>query len=98
MRLIPQLKYCMMRKNCKFREINTLTYCIMHPKKNLTLPKALIKVVSKDSLCEKSFTCRVTCYSPHDEHRFSGPRPVKLCSDQEIFQFLFRLIGFIFGV
>jgi hypothetical protein len=28
--------------------------------------------------------------SSHDEHRSSGPRPVKLCSDQYIFQFLFR--------
>ena len=28
--------------------------------------------------------------SPHDEHRCSGPRPVKLCSYQYIFQFLIR--------
>ena len=27
---------------------------------------------------------------PHDEHRSSGPRSVKLCSEQKIFQFLFR--------
>ena len=30
--------------------------------------------------------------SPHDEHRSSIPRPVKLCSVQLIFQFLFRTI------
>ena len=29
--------------------------------------------------------------SPHDEHLSSGPNP-KLCSDQYIFQFLFKTI------
>ena len=28
--------------------------------------------------------------SPNDEHQSSGPRPVKFCLDQLIFQFLFR--------
>ena len=34
----------------------------------------------------------ILLYSPHDEHLPCSPRPVKLCSDQEIFQFLFRCI------
>ena len=29
---------------------------------------------------------------PHDDHRSSDPRPVKLCLDQYIFRFLFRCI------
>jgi hypothetical protein len=46
--------------------------------------------VSTNVLC-----CEFCCLgdnSPHDEHQSSGPRPVKLCSDQYIFQFLFRCI------
>jgi hypothetical protein len=31
-------------------------------------------------------------YSPHNEHQYSGRRPVKLCSDQKILQFLFIYI------
>jgi hypothetical protein len=31
--------------------------------------------------------------SSHDVQRSSGPRPVKLCSNQQIFQFLFRTIS-----
>jgi hypothetical protein len=30
--------------------------------------------------------------SPHGEHQFSCPRPVKLCLDQTFVQFLFRTI------
>jgi len=30
--------------------------------------------------------------SPHGEHQSSGPRPVKLCSDQYFFQFFFSYI------
>ena len=32
--------------------------------------------------------------SPHDEHRSSGPRPVKLRSDQYIFQILIKIYIF----
>jgi hypothetical protein len=31
-------------------------------------------------------------HSPYDEHQSSSQRPVKLCSDQSIFQFLFKYI------
>ena len=34
----------------------------------------------------------IICCSPHDEHRSSGQRPVKRCSDQNFFQFLLRTI------
>ena len=63
---------------------------VVHLKKDFINKVSLIFPSQNYSL-NISLLCNY--FSPHDERRSSCPRPAILCSEQEIFQFLFRTIN-----
>jgi hypothetical protein len=64
-----------------------------------------VNITHNSVLCKFSGSCfkfltwfnMITIFSPHDEHRSSGPRPVNLCSDQYIFQYIKINSNILFG-
>jgi len=47
-------------------------------------------ICSRSPQTQGYYSQRTDYSSPHDDHRSSGPRPVKLCSDQSIFHFFLK--------